>query len=149
MRARGSDNFFYGTPFWDNPMIRGMSVGSRIKKLRLEMGLDQGELARAAKIKQSTLSDLERGDSQRPRGDTLVRLASILQVDQEWLMTGNGLPTQRVTPDLDEAHLLAMYRSMTDGNRAALIATAKALLDSQPPTFGPGSTTHKRPPRHQ
>lgn len=148
MQRKGVSNYFYGTPFEDGPIIAAMSVGRRIKKLRLEKGMEQGELARAAKIKQSTLSDLERGDSQRPRGDTLVRLAAILQADQEWLMTGEGLPTPKVTPDIDESHLLSMYRAMTPANRAVLVATAKALLDSQPPEHRE-ATHHPRPRREQ
>lgn len=148
MERKGFGKFISGTPLNCCPMMAAMSVGSRIRKLRLEKGMDQGELARAAKIKQSTLSDLERGDSQRPRGDTLVRLAAILQVDQEWLMTGEGLPTPREAPGIDESHLLSMYRALNDSNRAALIAAARALLDSQPPAPD-DRTHHRRPPRHQ
>lgn len=131
MKRKGQVINIYGTPFRSSVMLAPMSVGSRIKALRIEKGMDQGELARAAKIKQSTLSDLESGRSQRPRGDSLVRLAAVLQVDHDWLMTGHGLPLPKVQPDIDESHLLAMYRAMTDANRSALIATARALMDSQ------------------
>ena len=148
MECKGVKQINYGTPLGACPMLRGMSVGKRIKALRLEKGMDQGELARAAKIAQSTLSDLERGDSVSPRGDSLVRLASVLEVDHEWLMTGQGHPTPKVKPDIDESHLLAMYRAMTEANRSALIATARALLDSQPESLPHGRPGH-RAPKHQ
>jgi transcriptional regulator with XRE-family HTH domain len=132
MKSKGVRESFYGKPFERTPMIAVMGVGKRIKALRLAKGLDQGELARAAKIAQSTLSDLERGDSERPRGDSLVRLAAVLEVDHDWLMTGQGIPTPKMQPNIDEGHLLTMYRDLSEANRAALLATARALLDSQP-----------------
>jgi transcriptional regulator with XRE-family HTH domain len=132
MKSKGVAAPFYGTPFERFAMIPVMSVGKRIKALRLAKGLDQGELAKAAKIANSTLSDLERGDSARPRGDTLVRLAAVLEVDHDWLMTGHGLPTPKVQPDLDESQLLTLYRDLSEANRSALLATAQALLNSQP-----------------
>ena len=114
--------------------------------MRLAMGMRQSELARAARIKPSTLSDLEHGGTKRPRGDTLVQIAAALRVDQDWLITGHGLPTRKVQPDIQESALLDVYAHLLPANRAALIAAARAMLDSQPkPT---SASPFKRPKPH-
>ncbi len=109
-----------------------MGVGRRIRALRLAMGVKEGGLAGQAGIGQGTLSDLERGDSVQPRGDSLIRLASILKVSQDWLITGEGSPVQAVQPAIDESELLQVYRDLNEANRGALLATARALLGAQP-----------------
>lgn len=127
-----------------------MGVGKRIRALRKASGLSQGKLAALASIPQSTLSSIEHGDSKIPRGDHLSQIASALKVNQEWLITGLGSPVPLVQPDIDESELIQIYRDMTDTNKGALIATARALLTSQPmPT--PASPL-KRPhpnPKHK
>lgn len=141
--------FFTALRLNSGPMMGVMGVGKRIKALRLAKGMDQGELARAAKIAQSTLSDLERGDSARPRGDSLIRLAAALEVDHDWLMTGQGLPTQKVHPSIEEGHLLTMFRDLSEANRAALVATARALLDSQPEPTASSPLKRLPHPKHR
>jgi transcriptional regulator with XRE-family HTH domain len=141
-KNKGSGKLNYGRPLETAPTIRGMGVGKRIRALRLAMGLKQGELARQAGIGQGTLSDLERGDSALPRGDSLIRLASILKVSQDWLITGMGSPVQAVQPQLDESELLQIYKDLSETNKLALLATARALLGAQPmPTT---ASPHKR-----
>jgi transcriptional regulator with XRE-family HTH domain len=132
MDVKRSGGSFYGRPFPTVPTIYGMGVGQRIKALRLAMGLEQGQLAKQARIKQSTLSDLERGDSKNPRGDTLVQIASVLKVDHDWLMTGEGMPQRKMQPDIEQSELLTIFISLNSGNKGALLAAARALLDSQP-----------------
>jgi transcriptional regulator with XRE-family HTH domain len=145
MNCKPPDGLFYGPPLTRLFTIGGMGAGGRIKALRLAMGLDQGELARLARIAQSTLSDLERGDSKQPRGDSLVRLAAVLKVDQDWLITGEGLPVQRVQPNIDESELLHIYRDLADPNKQALLATARALLGTQPTPTAASPLTRDTP----
>ena len=78
---RGDDTYLRQNPVMD-------TIGQRVKARRLEMGLTQVQLARKAGMKQSTLSDLERG-----RNDStmeLINLASALNCRPEWLRTGKG-----------------------------------------------------------
>lgn len=109
-----------------------MGTGARIKGLRKSLGLTQPELAKLAKIQQGTLSELETGESKNPRGDTLVRIAKALQVDPDWLVSGAGSPQRAVQPNPEQEELLSLWGDMTDGNRLALMATARALTGSQP-----------------
>lgn len=96
------------------------------------MGLTQAELAKLAKIKQASLSELETGETKNPRGDTLVRVAKALQVDPDWVITGAGSPTRAVQPDEDEHELLQIWGDLSHPNRGALMAAARALLAAQP-----------------
>ena len=109
-----------------------MGVGKRIRDLRKASGLRQGELARRAGMSQSALSDLERGDTTVPRGDSLVGLAVALKVSHQWLMSGEGSPVELMQPDLDESELLQIYKDLSEPNRAALVGAAKAMLGTQP-----------------
>jgi transcriptional regulator with XRE-family HTH domain len=121
-----------GTP---NPLARiviPMSAGKRIKGLRKTMGLTQPELAKLAGIQQGSLSELETGETKRPRGDTLVRIAKALQVDPDWLITGTGSPARALQPDPEQQELLSLWSDLADANRHAVIATARALVGSQP-----------------
>ena len=131
MEVKVPGNSFYGRPLAALPTIPGMRVGKRIRDLREARGLEQGDLAKLARIKQSTLSDLERGRSKSPRGDTLVKLAAALEVDPDSLMTGD--PKQhKPQPDIEHAELLDIYLALTDSHRSALLAAARAMLGSQP-----------------
>lgn len=65
-----------------------MSIGTRLKEARAAAKLTQAELAVKSGLKQSTISDLEKGKSQSSRSAAL--LASILGVSPLWLETGRG-----------------------------------------------------------
>ena len=127
-----SQALLYGPSLPRRPKIFVMGIGKRIRALRKTAGLAQGKLAQLAKMPQSTLSSLEHGDSLVPRGDHLARIASVLKVSHEWLLTGQGSPVASMQPAIDEAELLMVYRELTDASKAALIASAHAMRGSQP-----------------
>lgn len=146
MRVKPLPVVISGPPFDSAGKMGSMSAGKKIRTLRKAQGLNQGELARLAGIKQSTLSDLERGDSNLPRGDTLVKIAAALKVDPESLMNREpGGQLRQV--DVDESDLVSMYRALSEQNRGALIATAKALLGSQPEPPEPRRQVNPKPRR--
>jgi transcriptional regulator with XRE-family HTH domain len=65
-----------------------MSIGTRLKQARKAAQLTQIELAAKSGLKQSTISDLEKGKSS---GSTSVAaLAQALGVSALWLETGRG-----------------------------------------------------------
>ena len=57
----------------------------RIRDLRLEAGLSQEQLARAAGVRQATISTLETGKSRRADFDVLEAIARVLNVDPHQL----------------------------------------------------------------
>lgn len=65
-----------------------MSIGSRIKRRRLELNLNQGELAKRCGMSQATLSDLERNPAARTR--EVAKIAAVLGVSALWLADGKG-----------------------------------------------------------
>ena len=72
-----------------------MSIGSRIREARKNAKLSQNELALKVGVKQSTISELETGES---AGTTvLASFASALGVNALWLETGKGSPNQNTS----------------------------------------------------
>jgi len=63
-------------------------IGDNIKKLRLEAGLSQDELALKIGISQPSLNKIEKNETKNPR--KLSEIANILNVSAEWLMFGTG-----------------------------------------------------------
>lgn len=55
------------------------AVGERLRKLREERGMTQSELGRKIGVRQSTISEIERG-SNLPSVPVLRRLADLLEV---------------------------------------------------------------------
>lgn len=69
------------------------TTGKRLRLLRTELGLKQGEVAEAAGIRHPYLSELE-GDKARPTGEVLAKLADALGTSTDFLLlrTDNPLP---------------------------------------------------------
>jgi transcriptional regulator with XRE-family HTH domain len=64
------------------------SIGDRVKQVRLERGMRQGELARRVGISQATLSQLESNGSHSTA--YVAKLAAVLGVSALWLSDGKG-----------------------------------------------------------
>ena len=58
-----------------------VGFGGLLRRLRDEAGLTQDELAKAAKVSQRAISDLERGVNATARKDTALLLAGALGLD--------------------------------------------------------------------
>ena len=113
----------------------GMSIGSRIREARKLRRMSQKVLAAKVGIKQSTLSELETGES---GGTTYIaRFAAALRVQALWLETGRG-PREAVDEDLltpggestgfleikaetaAELQILSIYRLANEREREAI-----------------------------
>jgi transcriptional regulator with XRE-family HTH domain len=146
MEIKPCPSLFYGPPYVDKSQHGGMSVGKRIRQLRIEKGLKLRELAEMSGVPVSTISDLEHGRSTNPDGDTLVKLAVALETTSDWLQTGEGLP-MRQEPRIDESEMARLFKLLSPPNREAVLATAKALLGSQTGAFhAAGDSLRPRPP---
>lgn len=61
---------------------------AKLKRARQSKAMTQAELATAAKMRQATISDLERGDDLKPaRMSTVRRIAEALSVEPIVLLT--------------------------------------------------------------
>ena len=63
------------------------SIGDRIVLYRLQQRMSQAELAKALRLKQSTLSSWERNE-RYPSRKNIDKLVETLDVDRDWLLTG-------------------------------------------------------------
>lgn len=112
-------------------MQRMETVGQRVRTRRLALGLEVRELAKAAGIKPSALSELESGRTKTSK--SLHRIATALGVPVEWLAGDDAKPpVRRVYGPLDvgllidciaelESQLMGM--SLTPQQKAETIAS--------------------------
>lgn len=55
-----------------------------------QLGMNVAEVARTAEVNRSFVYDILRGRSQVPNLEKLTRIAAVLNVDQDWLLSGKG-----------------------------------------------------------
>lgn len=80
-----------------NPWM-ARDVGVRLRHARKLRGLTQQELAKAAGVPQSAISEVETGESKSPSGTNLVSIAFALKVSPGWLAQGKGQMDATETP---------------------------------------------------
>lgn len=107
----------------DNPAMLAYSP-AKIIALRQERGLNQSELARKAGLSAPTVWALENGETKMPKYETLRDIAAALGVSLPAIMADDQ------PSDIDD-QLKAAAGALSPPNKAALLAAAKALLDSQ------------------
>lgn len=71
--------------------LKPESLGDRVRRLRRERSWTQDQLAAAAGVSKSFVSEVESGASQ-PRGPVLVRIATALKSSLDYLLTGRERP---------------------------------------------------------
>jgi len=80
-----------------------MSIGERIKAARERMGLSQAGLAYKVGVSQPTVAAWEKVGAHKVNRSNLLRLASVLNVDPQWISfgTGRGIeePLEDARPD--------------------------------------------------
>jgi transcriptional regulator with XRE-family HTH domain len=72
-----------------------MKLGDKIRQLREENGLTQGQLAAGSSVSQGYLSQLENGEVKNPSAAVLLRVAQAVHVDADELFEAAGYPTVR------------------------------------------------------
>lgn len=111
------------------------TVGLRIRHARFELRkkMRQADLAKAAGIKQPSLSELETGETKEISGPTLIALARALRVRPEWLLTGEEPiePTTAETLSSDELELLTLYRNASSRWKIAIKYMARLRHDER------------------
>lgn len=75
--------------------MNDISPGDRLASIRMRRGFTQEDLARLSGVSVATIRNMEQGAPNRPRVQTLLRLASALRVDTSALMH----PSQPEAPD--------------------------------------------------
>jgi transcriptional regulator with XRE-family HTH domain len=108
-------------------------IGERVRALREERGLTQTELGNLLDLRQTNVSAIERGD----RGVTIhqaVRIARVLRVSADELLTGNGSAKSSPAKSQDRRFLrrLEQIDKLPKGDKQALLKTIDAFLTKVP-----------------
>lgn len=98
-------------------------LGDKIHTLRKQKRLSLEQLAELTDSSKSYIWELENKDDPKPSADKITRLAAVLEVTTEFLLTNSVS-----TPDdavLDEA-FFRKYKTMSDGDKKKL----RRILDA-------------------
>lgn len=106
-----------------------MSFGQRLRERRKELGISQGELAKALGVSLSAVSNYENGQNAM-REDVLLRLFRVLEIEPNYLYQ-DAFTGQRFTCSVEEEQLVRAYRSLRASGKQALRAVAGALTAYQ------------------
>lgn len=107
--------------------IDAMTIGIRIKGARLAAQFtSQAGFAVACGISRQYMNNLEKDRVQKPDASVMARIAEVANVDDHWLITGEGTPERRRALSEDETELLKAYRALSQQQRIALLNFAKA-----------------------
>jgi len=87
-----------------------MNLGDKIRQLREETGLTQGQLAAGSSVSQGYLSQLENGEVKNPSAAVLLRVAQAIKIDPDELFEAAGYPTVRTLREIYQG-----YESTIDG----------------------------------
>lgn len=104
-----------------------MNTHERIRQARKELGLKQGEFAKALGLNQSTYSMMETGAS--PLKEYVITSASLQYgINEDWLKTGNG--EMFVDKSRYEA-FMRIYNELTPANQELIDNIMQSMLDKQ------------------
>lgn len=67
-----------------------ISISERLRARIRQLGMSVAEVARAADVNRSFVYDILRGRSLTPSVERLMRIAEVVLVSPEWLLTGKG-----------------------------------------------------------
>lgn len=105
-----------------------MTMGERLRALRLQKKISQGEVARYIGITRSAYSHYEINNRQ-PVYETLIKLSAYFDVSLDYIIGGSTGKTKPETPEVPETNeLLALLRHMSHEQRMQSIHLLKDLM---------------------
>lgn len=105
---------------------RAREIGGRIKARRSELGLTQEALAERAGTSKSFVSELEGGRSVAS-GLVYLKIASALDVNVDWLLTGNVAATEAQTDPFKRVPLVSEIADELGWSHRKAVDVAEAL----------------------
>jgi transcriptional regulator with XRE-family HTH domain len=99
--------------------------GQRIRNARELAGFNQGEFAKAVGCSQSTLSEIEKGDTKLPSARVLQKMTEVLGKSARWIVYGDE--GELLIPTPDEQEILTAFRQLTPDTQQHLAQTIKSL----------------------
>lgn len=104
-----------------------LTIGQRIRYARESKGWKQADLALEADLTQAAVSNIETDGTRKPSGPSLLRLASALDVNPDWIPQGVGAMSTTSAITKDEVDLLRSYRKLRRDARAKALDAVKKL----------------------
>jgi transcriptional regulator with XRE-family HTH domain len=108
---------------------RTMSLGKRIRSLRLERGETQAALAAAIGASRYHISKIETGDDQ-PGLSLLEAIAAHYGVPLDWLKRGLNEAPPLLVQDAEERELVLSFRQLDEEKSSLLLALLRTLSGS-------------------
>ncbi len=109
------------------------TAGQRIKRRRIALGFTkQGKFAEKVGMSQSTLSEIERGESKLPNAENLKKIAEELKTTPSWIMYGKD--GELTYPTETESALLTKLRTLSAEQQLAIYAIIEGMVDRKPPS---------------
>lgn len=112
-----------------------MSIGSRIKQRREELGLTQPELANLVGISKGSIGNYESNVSS-PNEKILFKLFEVLKCDANFLYQDDfqyNLMDENVAHDSEETELLTNYRKLDEISKEVVNKVIAIELKRNPP----------------
>ena len=106
-----------------------MTIGKRLRKIRVEQGLTTVELGMRANISQGMISRIE-NDRANPTIDKVVSLARALNIPISKLLDEDATPYQPYTLKKEEQDLLHYYRLVDTSEKAMIINVARVTYEA-------------------
>lgn len=100
--------------------------GKKITELREAKGWSMTELAKRSQISQPTLWALENQRTDKPKADTMMRIAAALGVPLQSLLSN-----KKMAGDDAVAAMAAVFPNLKPQHQQALLVAAEALLKQQ------------------
>lgn len=104
-------------------------IGSRIKKLRLSLGLKQVQFAQHIRVSQGYLAEVEKG-KKTPSSRVLLAVSTVFGIDEDWIRTGRGRKNR--PEDLlltkEERDVVNLFRRLRPPAQSAFVKQMKAAV---------------------
>lgn len=107
-----------------------MSLGSRIKERREQLGMSRNELAELIGVTAPAIGNYETGYS-TPKIELLYKIFDALQCDPNYLYQDEISAASNGTLSEREQELINNYRKLNEGNKEKIERAVRYLLDSE------------------
>ena len=105
-------------------------MNERLKQLRKEFNMKQGDFATALSISQGHLSDIE--NNRKEVSDRVISICSLkFNVNEDWLRTGNGEMFNKMSEDEELDLYVGRISGGTDEFKKNLIKTLCKLSEDE------------------
>lgn len=106
-----------------------MSIGSRIKERREELGITQIELAARLGVSKGAVGNYET-DANSPKASIMYKIFQILRCDANYLYQDEIGEQESIVPPASERKLLSLFNMLNEEGQEKLIDSADDLVRS-------------------